>query len=121
MSNCPDHFSDLLGKIFYASAFADRSIRKEEIEKLNELIQTDWQEERIISTFFECVNLNYDPEKILPEIEAHLTIYPDLFTDEMRSRIVNTSYRIMNASSGTNKSEIVFISRISSTLKKDQH
>jgi hypothetical protein len=121
MKENPTHFSDLLGKIFYASAFADKVIKREEIERLNELLITEWQDERILLSFFECINLNYDSKKLIDELVAHKIQYPELFEEAIASKIINTSYRIMNASSGTNKSEIVFISQLTNVLKPKNH
>lgn len=111
------HFSDLLGKIFYAAAFADKVIRHEEIEVLPEVINQYWEDERILKEFYECVNLNYDAKKVLDEVLAHKIQYPELFTPESNKRIIDTAYAIVNASSGTNKSEIVFISQLTNALK----
>lgn len=113
----PDHFSDLLGKIFYGAAFADKVIRAEEVNALQELIAADWKEERILQSFFECINLNYDRSKVIDDVVYHRVQYPELFDTDTNRLIVETAYKIVNASSGTNKSEIVFISQLTNALK----
>ena len=113
----PDHFSDLLGKIFYAASLADKVIRPEEIEAFEKLIAEDWKDDRIIQSFFECINLNYDRKKVIEDVVFHRIQYPELFDPETNKLIVDTAYRIVNASTGTNKSEIVFISQLTNALK----
>lgn len=113
----PQHFSDLLGKIFYAAAFADKVIRPEEIKMLQSLIDEDWKDERILQSFFECINLNYDRRNVIDDVVFHRIQYPELFDQETNKLIVDTAYRIVNATSGTNKSEIVYISQLTNALK----
>jgi uncharacterized protein YktA (UPF0223 family) len=114
----PDHFYDIVGKVFYAAAFSDKVIKPEEIETLKKMIHTAWTDhERITDSFFECINLYYDKSKALNELRLHCERYPELFDEKTKKRIINTAFKIVNSSSGTNKSEIVFISKLTNTLK----
>lgn len=113
----PEHLCDLIGKIYYAATFADKVIKIEEIEAMTKYIEEDWHEKRISDSFYECLNLSYDPTKVIDDVVFHRIQYPELFTAELNRKIVDTTYRIVNASSGTNKSEIVFISQLTNALK----
>lgn len=113
----PNHFSDLLGKLFFAAAFADKEIRPEEIEKMNELIETEWKNTRIQDAFYNCVNMNYDRRKAIDELRIHLEQYPELFSRTISQKIIDTAYTIADASSGTNKSEIIYLSQLTNVLK----
>ena len=113
-------FDQLLGKVFYCSAMADRVIKEEEVARLNELITEHWEEEGelIMDTFFRCINFGYDPSHLPGEIKAHKTVDPELFSKVMIERIMKTAYAITNATSGTNKSEVVFISQLRMELER---
>ena len=58
--NISDGFYQLLGKVFYCSAMADKVIKAEEISKLNDLIEEHWQADGkpILASFYSCVNLS---------------------------------------------------------------
>lgn len=113
----PDHYFDLLGKIFYGAAFADGTITDKEIQTIETLIQSDWQDEqRILASFTHCLNLSYDVKQISRDIEAHKKTYPELFPSDLNRLIVQTAYRITNSYARTNKSEIVYISQITLAL-----
>lgn len=113
-------FHLLLGKIFYAAAIADKVIKEDEIEKLNELLMDYWSDgyQEISDGFFRCVNGNYDTSVLMSEIKAHKEAYPNLFSNVVIDQIMKTAYKVVASFSGTNKSEVVFISQLRSTLEK---
>lgn len=116
----PNHFCDLLGKLFFAAAFSDKEIRPEEIDKMNELIESDWKNVRIRDAFYTCVNMNYDRKKVFDELRIHLEQYPELFSRTVSQKIIDTAYKIADASSGTNKSEIIFLSQLTNVLRSNK-
>jgi hypothetical protein len=114
----PQHLIDLLGKTFYAAAKADGIIKTEEIERFVSMITEEWHEDSgITKSFFHCVNIGYNDHLIFDEIKAHVMMYPEFFGEEMTEKIIRTAYKIVASYAKTNKSEIVFISRLRKTLK----
>gem|GEM_PF-6972794 len=113
-------FHQLLGKVFYAAAMADGVIKEEEVSRMNDLIVAQWEQDAqvIVDSFYLCVNLGYDKRQILSEIDAKKRVDPELFSKQTIERIVKTAYDIANATSGTNKSEIVYISQLRNALEK---
>lgn len=120
MSNNSDGFCQLLGKVFYCSAMADKVIKAEEISKLNELIEAHWKEDgkAILAAFYSCVNLGFDTEQLWIEIAAEKVVDAVLFSHEMVEKIMKTAYKIAASFASTNKSEVVFISQLRIALEK---
>lgn len=113
----PPHFVDLLGKVFYAAAKADKTIKTEEIERFNEMIESEWHEDYGISkAFYHCINIGYNDDLLFDELKAHMEMYPEFFGYEMNEKIIKTAYKIVASFAQTNKSEIVFISRLRKLL-----
>lgn len=110
----------LLGKIFYAAAIADKVIREEEIIRMNDLIAENWksEEEEILKSFYQCINFGYESQVVFSEIDAHKKTYPNFFDKEMVECIMKTSYKIVASFSSTNKSEIIFISQLRNALEQ---
>lgn len=113
-------FEELLGKIFYSAAKADKVIKSEEIERFTELIADFWKDDfdAISRSFYECINVNYDTDNLMNEIKAFKAQYPRVFTDVFVETIMQTAYKIAASSAGTNKSEIIFISQLRNQLEK---
>lgn len=123
-------FYQLLGKIFYAAANADKNLRPEERQVLKDLVKSEWvplensvdpygsdaafQIEYMFDILFET-----EPPTghVLDELEDFKTHHPSLFTGDMNSRIVRTAGKITDAVARKNKNELVFLSRLESTLK----
>ena len=120
MSNTSDfQKEELLGKIFYSAAKADNVIKPEEMDRFMNLIADYWSDEfhSISDQFFECVNVSYPADKVFGEIKIAKELYPDEFNKVFIEEIMTTTYQIANATAGTNKSEVVFISKLRSTLE----
>lgn len=119
-SETSDKINQLLGKIFYSAAMADRVIKEEEVSKLNDIISKSWkyEEELILKSFYSCINLGYNTAQLPVEINAQKTVDPELFSKKLIERIVKTAYDVVNATSGTNKSEVVFISQLRMELER---
>lgn len=114
----PPHFVEILGKVFYAAAKADKTIKAEEIERFNEMIDSEWHQDSGISkAFFHCINIGYNDILLFDELKAHMKTYPEYFGYEMNEKIIKTAYRIVASYAQTNKSEIVFISRLRKLLQ----
>ena len=114
------NFEELLGKIFYSAANADKVIKSEEIARFTDMIADFWKEDydAISRSFFECINLSYDTNNLMNEIKASKTLYPRMYNDVFIELIMQTAYKIAASSAGTNKSEIVFISQLRNQLEK---
>lgn len=125
-------FYQLLGKIFYAAANADKNLRPEEQKVLKDLVQSEWvplensvdvygsdaafQIEYVFDILFETGPPTGD---VLQELDTFKTHHPSLFSADMNRRIVRTAGKITDAVASKNKNELVFLSRLEATLKKE--
>jgi hypothetical protein len=123
------HFYEHLGKVFYSIAAIDKSIRKEEIEKLKQIIQTEWLPlENTFNEFgddtayeieivFDWLVANeWELEQVIPNFKIFRTEHQSLFTPAVNALIIKTANAIATSFSGKNKSEHVQISQLSSIL-----
>lgn len=115
-----DRFHLLVGKICYAAAKADKVIKSEEIVKLNDLLMDYWAEhyQMISDEFYRCVNANYDEKEVINDVKIFKELNPQIFNSVMIDQIMQTAYKIVASFSGTNKSEIIFISQLRIALEK---
>lgn len=113
-------FYELIGKICYAAAKADSVIKVDEINKMNDLLMDYWADnyQPISDEFYRCINENYNSKEIITDIKVHKQLNPDLYSNVMTDQIMETAYKIVASYSGTNKSEIVFISQLRNVLEK---
>jgi len=123
------HFYEHLGKVFYSIAAIDKSIRKEEIEKLKQIIQTEWLPlENSFNEFgddtayeieivFDWIVANeWDFDSVLSDFKIFRNEHQSLFTPAVNALILKTANAIATSFSGKNKSEHVLISQLSSIL-----
>lgn len=126
------HFYQQLGKLFYAVASADRTVRKEEIEKLIEIVKKEWVP--IENTFNEfgddsafqiaivfdwLVENDWTSSKIIPDFEYFKKQHPSLFTPQANALILKTAKAISNSFSGENISESILIDKLKGILNQD--
>lgn len=118
--NKTSSFDQLLGKIFFGAAHADNVVKQEEISRMNELLEEHWKDdmEKILESFYLCLNLNYDHSNLFEEIAAFKEIYPETFDKDTIEKVMKTSYKIVASFSSTNKSEVIFISQLRNSLEK---
>lgn len=123
------HFYQQLGKVFYGVASADKTVRKEEIAKLKEIVKKEWVP--IENTFNEfgddsayqieivfdwLVENDWNIGKVIPNFKIYRKEHPSLFTPQVNSLILKTAKAIADSFSGENKSESVLITELSDIL-----
>lgn len=123
------HFYEHLGKVFYSIAAIDKNIREEEIEKLKQIIKTEWLPlENSFNEFgddtayeieivFDWLVANeWEFDSVLSDFKIFRAEHPHLFTPEINALILKTANAIASSFSGKNKSEHVLISQLSTIL-----
>ncbi len=123
------HLYEHLGKVFYTIAAIDKTIRKEEIEKLKQIIKTEWlpletsfndfndDSAYDIEIVFDWLVANgWDFEQVIPDFKFFRNEHKHLFTPAINALILQTANAIAYAFSGKNKSEHVLINQLNSIL-----
>ena len=127
--NTTIHFYQALGKLFYAIASADNSVKEEELIKLKEVLGEEWStvkgfsiraKDSIIETFEWLHNDNeYDAEVCYSSFLNFKKAHEDLFDIEMKSLILKTASKIASSFSGQNKSELIMLAKLNLEFKKE--
>jgi len=121
-----------LGKLFYAIAATDGTVRPIEIQKLKACVKERWLDIDDIEDVFgtdaayqiEVVFdwLNYDEEIDIDACYNDFVSYKNeqnhLFNDEVKRLILKTGSAIVHAFSGINKSELMLMAKLDIELKK---
>jgi len=121
-----------LGKLFYAIAATDGTVKPIEIEKLKTFVKEHWLDIDDIEDVFgvdaayqiEIVFdwLNYDEEIDVNACYNDFVSYKieqsHLFTEEVKKLILKTGSVIAHAFSGINKSELILMAKLDMELKK---
>jgi hypothetical protein len=123
------HFYQQLGKLFYSVASADKTVRKEEIAKLNEIVKKEWlplennrnefgddAAYQIEIVFDYLVENDWKIGKIIPDLEDFKKEHPSLFTPQVNDLILKTAKVITHSFSGKNKSESVIMEKLRAVL-----
>lgn len=123
-------FYQNLGRLFYAIAAADGIVRKEEVDSLKDIVQTEWLHQDSytddygantafqIEIIFDWLDANKpDPQNAFKTFADFHAEHKDLFTDQIRTKILDTSRNIAAAFRGKNKSELVMLAKLQSLLK----
>ena len=121
------------GKLFYAIAAVDKVIRKEEHDKLLEIINSDWlpledTEDRFGTDAAYLIEFEFDwleeeckaPYECYGEFEDFKNTHEYLFTEKIKQLIWKTAYEIASAFSKRNKSELVMLSKLALLLKEEK-
>jgi hypothetical protein len=128
-------FYQLLGKLFYAAAAIDKTVRREELEALRKSVKTEWlnldesfdefetDSAYQIEIVFDWLNDKHpDPGKAIHSLQIFRQKYPDLFTEKVKAMIMKTASAISSSFAAKNKSELVFLSRLERALEeKESH
>lgn len=125
-------FYQQLGKLFYSVASVDKTVRKEEIAQLNEIVKKEWLPiENSFSEFGDdaayqieivfdwLVETRWNIGKILPDFESFKKEHPSLFSPQINDLILKTAKAITNSFSGKNKSESVLIEKLRGILYQE--
>jgi hypothetical protein len=127
------HFYEHLGKVFYCIASVDKTVRKEEVERLKQIIKTDWlplensfnefgddTAYQIEIAFDWLVANNWDSKAVLTDFKIFRKEHTSLFTPEVNNLILKTANTIARSFAGKNKTEHVFVSRLGDILLHDE-
>lgn len=125
-------FYQQLGKLFYSVASVDKTVRKEEIAQLKEIVKKEWLPlENNLSEFGDdaayqieivfdwLVENDWKIGKIIPDFENFKKEHPSLFTPQVNDLILKTAKAITNSFSGKNKSESILIEKLRSLLYQE--
>lgn len=123
-------FYRLLGRLFYSVAQVDGVIREEEFKAVKAAVREEWldfdetfdafgsdsafQIEFVFDFLYEN---DRKVENVLHELKEAKRMNPSLFTENLKKRIINSCAKIATAVAGTNKSELVFLSKLEQALK----
>ncbi len=118
-------FYQNLGRLFYAIAFIDNTVRPEEIEVLKKFVSSTWtsldnepDEHGSDSAFQIEVVFNWLDSEVYSAQESYdtfanyYTSNKALFTETTKKNITKTASAIANAFSGTNKSELILLAQL---------
>ncbi|GAB5525884.1 MAG: hypothetical protein Roseis2KO_37560 [Roseivirga sp.] len=124
MSNQPltdsADFYESLAHLFYAMAVVDNNVRIVEKQKIRELVNKAWSTQSdnlnisgimfpILKRLFED---QYDKELAFLNYKEFFLKHRDLFSEELKKKIMYSTNKIADAFNGRNKSESVLISRL---------
>lgn len=122
-------FYQNLGRLFYAIAFIDNTIRPEEIETLKKFVSSTWisldnQPDAYgsdsafqIEVVFNWLDSEvYNAKESYDTFETYYTSNKTLFTEDIKKKITKTASAIANAFSGTNKSELIILAQLNILL-----
>ncbi len=131
-SNTMIHFYQQLGKLFYSIAAVDGTVRKEEIEKLIEIVQKEWvpiettlneygddSAYQIEIVFDWLVEKEWNSSKVIPNFKIFKKEHPSLFTPQINDLILKTAYAIAESFSGEQKTELDLINELTAVLHKE--
>jgi hypothetical protein len=125
-------FYQNLGKLFYAIAASDGSVKFTEFNKLKQIVKTHWLNiDDIVDDYnsdaafqIEIVFdwLNTDSEYNATDCYNDFVFYKKkhnaLFTDKVKGLIMKTAGQIASSFAGVNKSELLMLAKLDMELKK---
>jgi len=121
----------LLGRVFYATAQADKVIRPEEISELKQVVKNVWLDVDDATDQFDSdaayqIEIVFDylldneiiVEGIINQVKSFKSIHTSLFTKNIIELIMKTALNITSSFAKNNKSELVFLSQLRLALEK---
>lgn len=118
-----------IGKVLYATAAADKSVRPQEIEKLLSTIKLDWQQiattenridenaiEYIMQEFESLISQNAQANNCLADFKTFVKNNPEQFNPELKKLIMKTCNAIADIFNGKNKSELFMLLSVHNAL-----
>ncbi len=118
-------FYQKLGELFYAIAAADKLVREAEYKQLTRLVEEEWKsmddfEDGLetdaayqISIVFEWFDYErMDAQDCYESFSDYYNENTKLFSEKRKKLILKTVQQIANSFSGTNKSELVMITKL---------
>lgn len=125
-------FYQLLGRIFFAVAQADKVIRPEEISELKQIVKDVWLDVdestddfnsdaafQIEIVFDYLLNSDVIVEDTINDLKVFKKMHSSLFTTSIKDLIMETAFRIASSFAKRNKSELVFLSQLHLVLNRE--
>lgn len=122
-------FYQQMGKLFYAIAAADKTVREEELEALKKLVRSEWlaldetydefgsDSAYQIEIVFDWLTENeWDMEDAISGLKGFREVHPGLFTDQINRLILKTASAVADSFNGKNKSELTILTQLRSVL-----
>ncbi len=122
-------FYEQLGRVFYGVAHADGTVRKEEEQRLDELVKTIWLANEDtedgfgsdaayqIEIVFNWLNENdWSQQNILSDFRDYMDEHPHLFDKNRRQLIMETAEFIADSFHHMNKKEVKFLTELGHIL-----
>lgn len=122
-------FYQNLGKLFYAMAAIDNTVRIEELDKLKDLVKKEWLtthliednlnvEHTIINTFkWLHKDKEYNAETCYNSFLTFKNEHQSLFTKDVNKLILKTARVVATSFSKLNKSELMILAKLDMELK----
>lgn len=121
----------LLGRLFFATAQADKIVHQKEIDKFKSLVKEKWLDfehsvdefgtdaaHQIEIVFYYLTENESNNDEILNDLKMFKDKHESLFTKELIDLILSTTNAIASSSSFFNKSELVFLSQLQLMLRR---
>ena len=120
-----------IGQLFYAIAAADKVVRKAEYETLRKLVKQEWSslgeytdefgvnavyQMEIVFDWFDYEQL--DANDCFESFADYYKGHKKLFSEAQKQLIWKTANAIANSFSGTNKSELILLTKLHFLLQK---
>ncbi len=124
-------FYQKVGELFYAIAAADKVVKKEEYDRLCELVLSHWKNSEISRDIF-GTNAAYqieiifqwfdheqaDAKECYEGFKDYFESHPKLFTKERKQLILETAHAIANSFAGKNKAELMTLAKLKLLLEE---
>tara|TARA_R110000868_G_scaffold398965_3_gene672462 strand:+ start:412 stop:816 length:405 start_codon:yes stop_codon:yes gene_type:complete len=124
-------FYENLGKLFYSVAMVDGAVHIKELDKLKQLVEEDWLEVdtiednfktdaayQIISVFDWLLEYEKSSEQCFKVFVEFYKENTSLFTDKIKSLIMQTANAIASTYALKNKSELVLLAKLRLLFKE---
>tara|TARA_R100000988_G_C3970716_1_gene151317 strand:+ start:114 stop:518 length:405 start_codon:yes stop_codon:yes gene_type:complete len=123
-------FYQKIGELFYAIAASDKIVRKSEYETLTTMVEEEWKsldaykdkfgtdaayQIAIVFEWFDYEQI--DAQDCYNDFEEYYKEHKKLFYDKRKELILRTAQKIADAFSGTNKSELIMLSKLELLFK----
>ncbi len=123
------NFYQLLGRVFYAAAQADKVIRQEEVLELKRIVTEVWLDVddstdefntdaafQIEIAFDYLLNNDAVIDGVINELKTFKSIHASIFSAEMNALILATASKIISSFAKKNKAELVFFNQLEHAL-----
>lgn len=126
-------FYQNLGKLFYAIAASDGSVRDAEFDKLKTFVKKQWltiddiedgfgtDAAYQIEVVFDWLNRDeeYNAKTCYDDFVSFKKSQSHLFTEDVKRLILKTASSIAHAFAGINKAELIMLAKLDMELKKN--